>query len=63
MTTATKYPPGVGPYPRGAINKAIDALELAYSYLRDKPVIEEAISDALSRLRRANELQDGGADA
>jgi hypothetical protein len=46
-------------YPAGAINTAIDALELAYSYLRDKPVVEEKISDALDRLYRAREIETG----
>lgn len=34
-------------YPKGAVNEAITALELSYSYLREKPVVEERLTWAL----------------
>lgn len=48
-------------YPKGAINEAIEAPELSYSYLREQPILEEKISDALRRLYRARELSEGPA--
>lgn len=53
--------PSVKPerYPEGAVNEAIDALELSYSYLRDKPVLEEKLRFALDLLYRARELERG----
>jgi hypothetical protein len=46
-------------YPKGVIDTAIQALELSYSYLREKPAIGEAISDVLDRLYRYRQLETG----
>lgn len=45
-------------YPKGAITEAIDALELAYSYLREQPVLEQTITEALDLLYRAREISE-----
>lgn len=46
------------PYPEGAVEQALKALELAYSYLREKPIIEVEIRDAIQRLERFRELTE-----
>ena len=48
------------PYPEGAVEQALKALELAYSYLRDydKPIVEAEILDAIQRLERFRELTE-----
>lgn len=47
-------------YPRGAVDMAISALELAYSYLRDeRPAAGRKIEDALDRLYRYREIETG----
>jgi len=49
----------VSQYPKGVVHEAIDALELAYSYLREKPVIEEKLASALDLLYRLREIEEG----
>ena len=46
-------------YPKGAVNEAIEALELSYSYLRENAVVEEKLRWALHLLYRARELSEG----
>ena len=46
-------------YPKGAIEEAIAALELAYSYLRELPATEVMLANALDLLYRARELEEG----
>lgn len=51
--------PSVPRYPAGAVQAAIDALELSYSYLREKSIIAAKVNEALDLLYRARELEEG----